>query len=83
MMPTVTRAAMNRAEDIIREVGLVRVSHAVKNKGSGSAAAQCEGKKPFATFRAAEVVARKGHGISTYRCRFCHAWHVGGGVIKG
>lgn len=46
----------------------------------------CLGKEQFADKSRADTVAhriagRSANKVSTYRCNFCHAWHVGSGLI--
>jgi hypothetical protein len=44
-------------------------------------AAACDGKIPFATFTAAQLVAvrgsRRGKPRQVYHCAFCHQFHLG------
>lgn len=46
-----------------------------------SSAAACDGKVPFATFTAAQLVAvrgsRRGKPRQVYHCAFCHQFHLG------
>lgn len=77
MMPTLSRAALNNADDIIREVGLAKSPARVRKSG-GSALSQCTGKISFADFHLAETAAYRSKGRAAYRCRYCHQWHVGG-----
>lgn len=45
-------------------------------------AASCDGKHAYALFSEAEKDAtrrrRRRFKLNIYRCRHCHAWHVGG-----
>lgn len=46
----------------------------------------CLGKESFAEKHHADQAARRAsrHSrtpISTYRCTYCHAWHVGSGIV--
>ena len=48
---------------------------------TGYKRAECSGKEPFSSKAVALMVANK-LGSKVYRCRFCDAWHVGGGKIN-
>lgn len=80
MTPTLTRAEMNQADDIIAERGVVPMRPATQidsGKAYGTPTSGCDGKVPFLDKAAADQSARRHRGRVTYRCKFCRHWHVG------
>lgn len=83
MSPTVNRAEMNRADDIISEPGIVPVRRRdVTTKAFGTVKSGCEGKQPFDARSLADTAAKRSPGRSVYRCKFCRKWHVSGKLKK-
>jgi hypothetical protein len=81
MAPTVTRAELNEADDIISESGVTRLRE-MKGKTFGTPKSQCEGKQAFDVRSLADTAARRMPGREAYRCRYCRKWHVGGKANK-
>lgn len=80
MVPTLSRAEMNQADDIIAERGVVpmRQRQPDSAKAYGTPTSGCDGKVPFTDKAAADQSARRHRGRASYRCKFCRHWHVGG-----
>jgi hypothetical protein len=81
MNPTVSRTELNETDDIIAERGLVPMRRRGSLNGStssGTPTSACDGKVPFLDKPAADQAASRYRGRTTYRCRFCRHWHVGG-----
>lgn len=77
MAPALSRSEMNKADDIIAEIGVVKTKPQASS-AYGSLKAQCEGKKAFDTRALADTASRRLPGRAAYRCRYCRKWHVGG-----
>lgn len=79
MSPTLSRAEMNAADDIIAEPAIIPVRRRDLNIPMyGSSASACEGKRSFDSHSLAQSAAKRRSGRSAYRCKFCRKWHVGG-----
>lgn len=78
-MPTVRRAELE-SDDIVAAFGLVKMRcvSTATTESHGSRASQCSGKKSFSSKKKADFAARRLSGCVSYRCRYCHDWHVGG-----
>lgn len=79
MSPTVSRAEMNEADDIIAEPAIIPVRRRDLNIPMyGTSTSGCEGKRSFDSRSLAQSAANRRPGRSAYRCKFCRQWHVGG-----
>lgn len=74
-MPILSRAEMN-SDDIIREIGLVKMS-AIKIGSFGTFESMCKGKTKYESLERAKRGARRLKGLVPYRCRYCGCWHTG------
>lgn len=76
MMPTVRRDELN-SDDIVAEVGVVRMRKQLDHGGRGAAGSQCDGKKRHDSYSEAHAFAQHYSGLNTYRCGHCNGWHNG------
>lgn len=79
-MPTVSRRELD-SDDIVSAFGLVKMRGPAAT-AFGNFDSMCRGKSKFETKERADRMTRRKKGLVSFRCRFCHSWHIGNHLDK-